>query len=123
MVVKKSPLEFRLNDLVGRLAEGGFLEWFEKYAWFTINNAAFLPRQSQLLKYSSTNSQHSLSVQTEFFTLESLRTAFMYYGGMLTFATLIFICELLFQYKLKAKYIHRPIGKLLFQLKHLEINQ
>lgn len=117
MVVKKSPLEFRLNGLIGRLAECGFIEWFESYSWFTINIAAFLPKQTKWMRYVNAQEQNNLSLQTNFFTMSHLRMAFAYYACMLAIATFVFGIEAIFTEGINIKFIVRPARKLLHKFK------
>lgn len=93
MVVKQSPLEFRINSIIGSLTESGLTNWLEDYSWFTINIAGFLPKQTKPMRYSNTYALRPLEIT--FFTLDHLRMAFIYYGGMLAIATCVFVIELI----------------------------
>lgn len=101
LVERKSPLEFRLNGIIGRMAECGFIDWYEDYSWFTINIAAFLPMQKKRLSYWSTNEQMEHSYETSFFTMDHLEMAYVCYTGMLALASFVFLVELIWTYSIR----------------------
>lgn len=115
MVIKKSPMEFRLNGLLGRLDECGFFEWFENMSWFTINIAAFLPRR-KWMRYLNAHEQNPSFLKTGLFTWDHLLMAFIYYIGMLTVATFVFVIEVFPTEKWKKKYFIRPVRRLMHML-------
>lgn len=84
-VAKNSPIEDKLNELVERIFEAGFVDVMQRYTTYLISLAAILPDSNIRLHPNSTANEANLT--------ENLLTFFTYYIYMFGIAIFVFIGE------------------------------